>query len=199
MVFSSLTFLLLFFPAVMFTYYIVPVRFCEPVLLLFSLVFYAWGEPVYIFLILFSIGINYVCGLAMEKEPDKAKNHLIYAVTVNLFILAFFKYYGFLLDSFNTQFHTHIPVKRLPLPIGISFYTFQVLSYIIDLYRGKIRCQKNIIRFGLYISMFPQLIAGPIVRYSEIEGELGRREFSLPQFGKGCQLFLFGLCKGIAG
>lgn len=197
MVFSSLTFLFAFLPPVVVLYYLLPQRFWNITLLIFSLIFYAWGEPVYILLMLFSITVNYFMGLAIEEQPEKAKITFIYTVILNLFVLGFFKYFGFLIETFNAIFHTSIAVKKLPLPIGISFYTFQALSYIIDLYRKNIKCQRSYIRFALYITMFPQLIAGPIVRYSDVEKQLENRKVNFTQFGQGAQRFLVGLAKKV--
>ena len=197
MVFSSLTFLFVFLPLVVVCYYVLPEQFWNLTLLIFSLIFYAWGEPVYILLMLFSITVNYLMGRAIEEQPEKAKGYFIYTVILNLFVLGFFKYAGFLVDTFNAIFHTSFEMKKLSLPIGISFYTFQALSYIIDLYRGKIKCQKSYIRFALYITMFPQLIAGPIVRYSDVEKQLESRKVNFAQLGQGSQRFLVGLTKKV--
>ncbi len=197
MVFSSVTFFYVFLPLVFLAYFIVPFRFKNAVLLLFSLVFYAWGEPVYILLMLYSIIVNYAMGLAIDKYPDKAKSTMVFTVVLNLFILGLFKYYGFLMENINSLFGLSLPIHELALPIGISFYTFQTLSYIIDLYRGKIKCQRNIISYAAYISMFPQLIAGPIVRYSDVAAELEHREINLTKFGEGFERFIFGLAKKV--
>ena len=167
------------------------------ILLVFSLVFYAWGEPVYIFLMIFSILMNYALGRLMEEEPDKKKRTLIFAVAVNLLVLGFYKYYGFLLTSLNDWWGTNFYVHKIPLPIGISFYTFQAMSYIIDLYRGKFKAQQSLLDFGLYISMYFQLIAGPIVRYQDVEKQLKEREISAARLGRGMAIFLFGLGKKV--
>ncbi|MBQ3558144.1 MAG: MBOAT family protein [Agathobacter sp.] len=196
MIFSSLTFLLLFFPITLLLYFLVPNRAKNIVLLLFSLIFYSWGEPVYIILMLYSILLNYVCGLMMDKYSDMRKHILIFGVCINLFMLGFFKYAGFLTESLNSvlgTFGISIPQREIALPIGISFYTFQALSYLIDLYREKFPVQKNIINFALYITMFPQLIAGPIVRYESIEKELKHRIISLEKVGYGSLIFIEGL------
>lgn len=197
MVFSNVTFLFVFLPLVFLAYFLVPFRFKNGVLLAFSLIFYAWGEPVYILLMLYSIIVNYYMGIAIERYPDKAKSTMIFTVALNLFILGFFKYYGFLMENINGLFGLQLPIRKLALPIGISFYTFQTLSYIIDLYRGKISCQKNLVSYAAYITMFPQLIAGPIVRYSDVAGELEHRKINLVRFGEGCERFLFGLAKKV--
>lgn len=200
MVFSSVTFLFTFLPITLVLYYAVPKRVKNIMLFLCSLVFYAWGEPVYIILMVLSILFNYVCGLDIARNldcPQKAKASLIFNIVVNLAILGFFKYYGFLIENVNAVFSSHIPYRVLALPIGISFYTFQTLSYTIDVYRGKVKEQKNLVSFGLHVSMFPQLIAGPIVRYSDIERQLQKREHSLERFGEGAQIFIRGLAKKV--
>ena len=196
MIFSSLTFLLIFLPVTLLLYFIVPKIAKNFVLLLCSLIFYAWGEPIYILLMLYSILLNYACGRLMDSHEHLKKQILVFGITLNLFMLGFFKYAGFLTESFNRigeNFGIAIPVREIALPIGISFYTFQALSYLIDLYRGKFPVQKNFIRFALYITMFPQLIAGPIVRYESIAEELIHREHSLEKFGKGAVVFIEGL------
>ena len=198
MVFSSIVFLFTFLPVVLAVYFLVPRKLKNLVLLLGSLVFYAWGEPVYIFLMIFSIIFNYICGLDIARnlnDPQKAKRSLIFNVAVNLLILGFFKYEGFLLDSINAVLPVDIPYRALSLPIGISFYTFQILSYIIDVYRGEVEVQKNILNFAVYVTMFPQLIAGPIVQYSDIDRQLQEREESWDKFGEGVLYFIRGLSK----
>ncbi|MDD6456043.1 MAG: MBOAT family protein [Lachnospiraceae bacterium] len=197
MVFSSLTFLFAFLPVSLLLYYVVPGKWKDVVLFAVSLLFYAWGEPVYVFLMLYSIILNYRMGLAMERYPERKKQTMIFAVVLNLAMLGFFKYYGFVVENLNRILPFTIPERELPLPIGISFYTFQALSYILDLYWGRIRCQYNFVRFGAYITMFPQLIAGPIVRYNDIEEELDHRKLSLSQAGQGAQIFLFGMGKKV--
>ncbi len=197
MVFSSLTFLLMFLPVTLILYYAVPKKIKNLVLLVMSLVFYAWGEPVYVILMLYSILLNYAAGRLMEAEPKHKKAVLVFAVILNLLILGFFKYYGFAAGSLNKAFGLRIPVRDIALPIGISFYTFQALSYVIDLYRGKFPAQRNFIHFACYITMFPQLIAGPIVRYEEIEKQLAERRLTLARFGKGALRFTFGLAKKV--
>ena len=176
MVFSSSTFLMAFLPLTLLLYYGVGVALTKNVtvknciLLLGSLVFYAWGEPVYIVLMLLSILFNFAAGRVIDSALEDgrtglAKFQFVLDVIYNLAVLGFFKYADFVVDNINGLFGVHIPPLELPLPIGISFYTFQILSYIIDLYTGKIRVQKNLLSFALYISLFPQLIAGPIVKY----------------------------------
>lgn len=200
MLFSSIVFLFTFLPAVLVLYYLLPERFHNPVLLLASLIFYAWGEPVYIFLMLLSILFNYFSGLDIARNlTDRrlAKRSLIFNIVVNIAILGFFKYEGFVLDSLNAVLPVHITYHPLALPIGISFYTFQILSYIIDVYRGNVKVQKNILNFALYVTMFPQLIAGPIVQYADVEEQLVNRESSWDKFGEGCMYFIRGLAKKV--
>ena len=148
MVFSSVTFLFIFLPVTLLLYYIVPQRFRNFVLLTMSLIFYAWGEPVYVLLMLYSILLNYGMGRLMDSEKRHKKGILVFTVILNLFILGFFKYYGFVLENINALTGLNLPVRKISLPIGISFYTFQALSYIIDLYRGKFRAQKNLVSFA---------------------------------------------------
>ena len=199
MVFSSLYFLYIFLPVVLILYYALPrtsVRNC--ILLLASIIFYAWGEPVYVFLMIFSILINYVLGLDIARSGKIRKRvQFVVAVLINLGLLGFFKYYGFVVENINALAGLHLRVRELALPIGISFYTFQILSYIIDVYRGQVAAQKNLIRFALYVTMFPQLIAGPIVRYDDIEQQLTSRNITLARFAKGCERFILGLGKKV--
>lgn len=200
MVFSSLVFLFTFLPAVLLIYFLVPRPAKNAALLAASLIFYAWGEPVYVFLMLLSILLNYFCGLEMaEREARGLGNRrlFVFAAAVNLGLLGFFKYAGFLAESLNAFLPFDLPVPGLNLPVGISFYTFQILSYIIDVYKKKVRAQKNLISFGLYVTMFPQLIAGPIVRYEEIEGQLKERKVTWEMFGNGSAVFITGLAKKV--
>ena len=200
MLFSSITFLFLFLPIMLAVYYIAPFRLKNGLLLIGSLFFYAWGEPVYIILMVLSILLNYFCGMDIENNSEneaKAKRSLIFAVVVNILLLVFFKYFGFFVESINGLFRVHIPYRELALPIGISFYTFQELSYIIDVYRGKVKAQHSLVDFALYVSLFPQLIAGPIVCYEEIEEQLSSRKISARKLGNGAMLFIVGLAKKV--
>ena len=200
MLFSSIVFLFSFLPAVMILYYLLPVRFRNVILLLASLVFYAWGEPVYLFLMLLSILFNYFSGLDIARNlQDKraAKRSLVFNLIINLAVLGFFKYEGFVLDTLNGILPVHISYHALPLPIGISFYTFQILSYIIDVYRGNVKVQTNLSNFALYVTMFPQLIAGPIVQYADVDEQLASREISRTKFGEGSMYFIRGLAKKV--
>ncbi len=202
MVFSSLTFLFRFLAPVILFYFIVPKRFRNFVLLLASLVFYAWGEPIYLFLMLASIVMNYFCGLWVAKEKErenrkKARIAVAVSVIFNLAILCFFKYADFTLSNVNALFGTHLKLLKLALPIGISFYTFQSMSYPIDVYRGDASKQKNLITFGTYVALFPQLIAGPIVRYKTIEDQLNGRAVTIDKVASGIRRFVVGLCKKV--
>lgn len=200
MLFSSIVFLFTFLPAVMILYYLLPVRFRNVILLLASLVFYAWGEPVYLFLMLLSILFNYFSGLDIARNlQDKraAKRSLVFNLIINLAVLGFFKYEGFVLDTLNEILPVHISYHALPLPIGISFYTFQILSYIIDVYRGNVKVQTNLPNFALYVTMFPQLIAGPIVQYADVDEQLASRKVSWTKFGEGSMYFIRGLAKKV--
>ena len=165
-----------------------------------SLIFYAWGEPIYILIMLFSTVFDYANGLAIDKYRGRkniTKAILINSLVVNLGILGFFKYSDFIISNINSLFNLNIALRNLPLPLGISFYTFQTLSYTIDVYLDKVSVQKNIISFGTYVTMFPQLVAGPIVRYSDIAKELDERVESLNLFGEGAELFIIGLTKKV--
>ena len=200
MLFSSITFLFLFLPVTVLIYYLVPQKTRNLVLLIASLFFYAWGEPVYVVLMILSILLNFFCGKDIgEKraDPVRAKRSLIFAVVMNVLILGFFKYYGLLMETLNVLFPYEIPYRELALPIGISFYTFQELSYLIDIYRGNAKPQQRLLPFALYISMFPQLIAGPIVRYVDIAAQLLNRVMSMRKFGQGVMYFIVGFAKKV--
>ena len=199
MLFSSLVFLFTFLPITLLVYYLVPRKVKNVVLLIASLIFYAWGEPVYIFLMLISILFNYFCGMdiALKAGRKSQVRSLIFTIVVNLFILGFFKYYGFIVTNLNAILPFYIPYRKLELPIGISFYTFQTLSYIIDVSRGNVDVQVNLIDFGTYVTMFPQLIAGPIVQYADVERQLRERKESLTKFGYGAWFFVMGLAKKV--
>lgn len=202
MVFSSLLFLFRFLPAILLVYYIVPRQWRNLVLLLFSLAFYAWGEPIYIILMLASIVVSYIGGVLVDrfKQAEKmkaAKAALIISSAINLSLLAFFKYADFAIETVNSLTGTRIAGLQLALPIGISFYTFQTVSYIMDVYRGEAAVQKNPISFGTYVTMFPQLIAGPIVQYKTIDTQLRTRKETAEQFSEGIRRFMIGLGKKV--
>ena len=174
MVFSSVVFLFRFLPLFFILYYLVPGRGKNLVLFLGSLFFYAWGEPVYVLLMLFSTVADYAHGRLIGRFRGKraSKGVLFSSVLINLSVLCFFKYADFLIQTFNAVTGVSVPLLALPLPIGISFYTFQTMSYTIDVYRGEAKVQKNLLDFGVYVAMFPQLIAGPIVKYRDVEARL---------------------------
>ena len=205
MIFSSTFFLCVFLPITFILYYLAPFRFKNALLLLASLIFYAWGEPVYVLLMMFSILFNYFAGIQLNeftpkmiRRYPKARKHIfVFTVAVNIGILCFFKYYAFFLTNINGLLGTNIPIKDLPLPIGISFYTFQILSYIIDVFWGQNPVQFNLIDFGAYITMFPQLIAGPIVRYKDIRKQLKHRTITLEKAADGAVWFIRGLTKKV--
>lgn len=199
MVFSSLEFLFIFLPLFLLCYFIVPKKVKIIVLCFFSLVFYAWGEPVYILLMIFSSVFNFVCGLILEKQKNATpkKITLIIAIIVNLGLLGFFKYTDFAIGTFNSITHSNFELLNIALPIGISFFTFQTMSYTIDVYRGSVACEHNFLIFITYVSMFPQLIAGPIVRYETVAKELHNRTITYEKFCQGLFRFMQGLFKKV--
>ena len=202
MVFSSLLFLFRFLPLVLIVYYIVPRCLRNCVLLFMSLLFYAWGEPRYVWIMIFSTAVNYVHGILVEHFKNKEKitwekGMVISSVIINLLILGFFKYGDLLIHTVNQITGSGFGMLEIALPIGVSFYTFQTMSYTIDVYRGNVKAQKNIIAFGTYVTMFPQLIAGPIVKYKTIEGELEKRHESVDAFANGVGRFIIGLGKKV--
>ena len=199
MLFSSIPFLYYFLPAVMLCYFLSPKGLKNTVLLVFSLGFYAWGEPKYVFLMLVTIAVFYLCGLAIGRAEQTLwkKVWLYLSVAVGIGFLAVFKYADFFIRSFNQATGLSISLLRLALPVGISFYTFQSLSYTIDVYRGNVPVQKNIISFGAYVTLFPQLIAGPIVRYADVARELDSRQHNWGNIIYGVRRFLVGLGKKI--
>ena len=213
MLFSSITFLYYFLPIVLILYFLVPTKGKNYVLLLASLVFYAWGEPKYVFLMILTVGIGYVAGLVMDKlhQPEtgekiqktavgtiNAKKVVLFlSVGLCLFFLVYFKYTNFFITNVNAVLKTQIPALNVIMPIGISFYTFQVISYIVDVYRGTVESQKNFFHLATYIAMFPQLIAGPIVRYTTINEELGSRKTTDADLVEGVKRFVLGLGKKV--
>ncbi|MGG1445283.1 MBOAT family O-acyltransferase [Brevibacillus laterosporus] len=200
MVFSSVIFLFFFLPLVLMLYFTVPFKLKNTILLLFSLVFYAWGEPRYVVLMILSILINYGYGIWIDKSGNHEKKRvwiLTFAIVVNIGLLGYFKYANFFVDVINAALQTNLHLDPVPLPIGISFYTFHALSYLIDIYRKKERAQRNLFSLSLYITFFPQLVAGPIIRYNAVAEQLSKRIFSSIQFAEGIKRFILGLSKKV--
>ena len=199
MLFSGIPFLYYFLPAVLLCYFLVPHQLKNGVLLLFSLVFYGWGEPKLVFLMIFTIAVFYLCGLAMGKAAQQRwkKFWLMVSVVVSLSLLGLFKYADFFIGSINAVTGLSLPLLKLALPVGISFYTFQCLSYTIDVYRGTAEVQKDPVAFGAYVTLFPQLIAGPIVRYVDVAKELKHRSHTWENLAYGLRRFLVGLSKKV--
>lgn len=199
MVFSSLIFIWLFLPYTLITYYILPsycIKLKNIFLLSVSMLFYAWGETRYFPLLLFSIFFNYIFGLSIGTAR-RTKIFLFIAIFTNIGILIYFKYLEFFIHTFNSIFHSNIQAIEIPLPIGISFFTFQALSYVIDIYKGKYPPEKNLCNMALYISFFPQLIAGPIVKYADIRQQIAKRDISVQKFANGIRRFCYGLGKKV--
>ena len=199
MLFSSIPFLYYFLPAAFMLYYAAPKRWRNLVLLLASLLFYAYGEPVYVLLLVFSSARDYFVGLAIEKWRGSAKSKaaLVFSVVTNLLILGFFKYADFFILNINALTGLSIKLMHIPLPLGISFFTFQTMSYTIDVYRRKVQTEKNAVDFAAYVSMFPQLVAGPIVRYETVAEDLRNRKHNWADIGAGMGRFVIGLGKKV--
>ncbi len=199
MLFSSIPFLYYFLPVFLLLYYIVPKKIKNPVLLLASLVFYGWGEPSFVFLMVLSILSGYLFGLGIEKFRGKkgSKVCMILALVVSFGLLAYFKYANFFISNFSIATGIAVPLLKVVLPIGISFYTFQMVSYILDVYWDKVPAQKNFITLATYIVMFPQLIAGPIVRYTDVEAQLKERSITFDKIAYGIRRFALGMGKKI--
>ncbi|MCM1227246.1 MAG: MBOAT family protein [Clostridium sp.] len=194
MVFSSITFLYYFLPAVLLIYYISPKKLKNPILLASGLLFYAWGEPVYVIIMILSSFIDYMAGRVIDKYDHDSRKRtaaLLTSLVMNLGLLGVFKYSGFLLGIFG------IDIKGLPLPIGISFYTFQSMSYTIDMYMRRIKVQKSFVKFAAYVSLFPQIVAGPIVRYEDVQSEMEERTVNITKLGEGVGIFVRGLAKKV--
>lgn len=199
MVFSSLLFLYVFLPIALFLYYISPEKIKNFTLFILSLIFYAWGEPIYVGIMLFSSVFDYCNGRLLNKfkEDLKRKAVLILSVIVNIGLLFFFKYYNFVIDNLNYLFNLNISANNLSLPLGISFYTFQTLSYTIDVYRSEVEASNSFFDYSAYVAMFPQLVAGPIVRYIDIYNQLKNRDFSDSSIAYGIKRFVYGLAKKV--
>jgi len=200
MVFSSLSFLYYFLPLLLVLYFTVPNRSVKNwILICFSLFFYGWGEPIWITLMIFSSIVDYTCGQIIHRNFTNKWRYvgLLTSLTINLGLLGFFKYYGFVMENINFLFSTNLPFKNMALPIGISFYTFQTLSYTIDVFRGEAKVQKSFPKFLLFVSLFPQLVAGPIVRYVDVAEEIENRKESFTLFNQGVSRFCIGLAKKV--
>ena len=196
MVFSSSIFIFLFLPLVLLFYFIVPDKYKNYVLLIFSIIFYLFGGPKYLLLLITVVLIDYIGAILIEKTNNR-KLFFVITIALNISILVFFKYTGFFLENINGLFNTSIKIPRIVLPIGISFYTFQAMSYVIDVYRKKVKLQKNFFTLLLYVSLFPQLVAGPIVRYETIEKQLSKRKTTFEDFCYGIERFILGLSKKV--
>ena len=200
MVFSSLTFLFAFLPITLILYYLVPKKAKNVVILISGLVFYAWGEPIYVLVMILSTFIDYTAGRIIDKYDDRPKIRtacLLVSLIMNIGLLATFKYLGFIIEALNAGFGIAIPNPNLPLPIGISFFTFQSMSYTIDLYRRQIKVQKNAASFMAFVTLFPQIVAGPIVRYEDIQNEIDDRTITEKMIGDGISRFIVGLGKKV--
>ncbi len=200
MVFSSLTFLYVFLPIVLIAYYLVPMRLKNIVIFISGVLFFAWGEPVYVLLMLFTTVVDYTAGRLIDKFDDRPKLRTVFllmSVVIDLGLLATFKYSSFLIQNINELFGTQIVDPQLPLPIGISFYTFQSMSYSIDMYMRNIKVQKSLINYISYVSLFPQIVAGPIVRYQDVADEIDHRSITTSKVSQGIGIFLLGLGKKV--
>ncbi len=201
MVFSSVLFLFIYLPLTLAVYFLTPLKFRNLFLLIVNLIFYGWGEPVYILIMFVSIFVDYYHGKKvmkyLEVDRKRAFKHVVYSVVLNLALLGFFKYYDFFVSILNGFGLSFLEPLNLPLPIGISFYTFQTMSYTIDIYRGQAKAQTSIVNFGAYVTLFPQLIAGPIVRYSDVAEQLTKRTITNESFSYGVNRFVVGLAKKV--
>ncbi len=202
MAFNDLSFLFIFFPAMVLLHALIPRPGKNILLLLGSLVFFSWGTPEYLFLLILMILFNYVSGLQLAAQKQAgdtvgAKRALIASVAVNLLLLGFFKYWGFLLENLNALFGSSFSARPLPMPIGVSFFTFSILSYLYDVYRDKAPAARNLLQFSLYVTFFPKLVSGPIVQYAAMEEQLKTRTPDRMLFGSGARLFLIGLSKKV--
>ena len=197
MLFTSISFLYYFLPALIIIYFITPKKYKNIILLIASLLFYFYGEPKYVFLMIAEIVIAYTGAILIDKYKSQSKNILIITLFIHVFLLIIFKYTDFIIQTINDISNANIKLLNIALPIGISFYTFQIISYVIDVYNGKVKVQKNIINLATYVSLFPQLVAGPIVRYQTVEKELDDRVHSFNNFAYGIRRFSIGLAKKV--
>lgn len=197
MLFTSISFLYYFLPALIIIYFITPKKYKNIILLIASLLFYLYGEPKYVFLMIAEIIIAYIGAILIDKYKNQSKNILITTLFIHVFLLIIFKYTDFIIQTINDISNANIKLLNIALPIGISFYTFQIISYVIDVYNGKVKVQKNLINLATYVSLFPQLVAGPIVRYQTVEKELDDRVHSFNNFAYGIRRFSIGLAKKV--
>ncbi len=202
MVFSTLFFIFTYFPIVLALHYLCPVKWRNGLLLVVNLIFYGWKKPAYIFIMFASIGIDYVHGLLVEKaklagNDSRARRYVVQSVVFNLALLGFFKYWDFIARSLAGLGLGFMPVLGLELPVGISFYTFQTMSYTIDVYRGDAKAQRSIVNFGTFVTLFPQLIAGPILKYKDLADQIDERDYPVERFAAGVQIFTVGLAKKV--
>ena len=195
MLFSSMTFVFVFLPIVLLLYLVTKKELHNPILLIASIIFYAWGEPRYLAIMLLTILINWLGAIVVDKFKNHKKIYLTLTIIANLGFLIYFKYFNFLIDNCNNMFHAHIDPLNIVMPIGISFYTFQALSYVVDVYRGDCKVQKDIYKLALYICLFPQLIAGPIVKYHDVAEQIDSREVNFEKVDLGVKRFIIGLSK----
>lgn len=195
MVFTSISFIYYFLPLLLICYFVVPKKFRNIILLMFSVLFYFYGEPKYILLMLIEVLISYVVGLLIDKY--KNKNILIIGIFIHVLLFGIFKYFNFVIINVNNLFHSNLNLLNVVLPIGISFYTFQIISYEIDVYNKKVNAQSNILKYFLYVFLFPQLIAGPIVRYQDVNNEIDNRNVTFEMFANGLRRFIIGLSKKV--
>ena len=195
MVFTSISFIYYFLPLLLICYFVVPKKFRNIILLMFSVLFYFYGEPKYILLMLIEVFISYVVGLLIDKY--KNKNILIIGIFIHVLLFGIFKYFNFVIINVNNLFHSNLNLLNVVLPIGISFYTFQIISYEIDVYNKKVNVQSNILKYFLYVFLFPQLIAGPIVRYQDVNNEIDNRNVTFEIFARGVRRFIIGLSKKV--
>lgn len=195
MVFTSISFIYYFLPLLLIFYFVVPKKFRNIILLMFSVLFYFYGEPKYILLMLIEVLISYVVGLLIDKY--KSKNILIIGIFIHVLLFGIFKYFNFVIINVNNLFHSNLNLLNVVLPIGISFYTFQIISYEIDVYNKKVIVQNNILKYFLYVFLFPQLIAGPIVRYQDVNNEIDNRNVTFEMFANGLRRFIIGLSKKV--
>ena len=195
MVFTSISFIYYFLPLLLICYFVVPKKFRNIILLMFSVLFYFYGEPKYILLMLIEVLISYVVGLLIDKY--KSKNILIIGIFIHVLLFGIFKYFNFIIININNLFHSNLNLLNVVLPIGISFYTFQIISYEIDVYNKKVNVQSNILKYFLYVFLFSQLIAGPIVRYQDVNNEIDNRNVTFEMFARGVRRFIIGLSKKV--